>query len=72
MEEGDVAITMHAIPHSGTRNDGTEARLNMIWRIRARGGIVLRFHSNVNRNRSKPAFNTLTQDSRLCATARSL
>jgi hypothetical protein len=36
MEEGDVAITMHAIPHSGSRNEGTEPRLNMIWRIRSK------------------------------------
>ena len=36
MEEGDVTITMHAIPHAGTRNDGPEPRLNMIWRIRAK------------------------------------
>ena len=36
MEEGDVCLTMHAIPHSGTRNEGTEPRTNMIWRIRAK------------------------------------
>ena len=36
MEEGDVCLTMHAIPHSGTRNEGTEPRANMIWRIRAK------------------------------------
>lgn len=36
MEEGDVCITMHAIPHAGTRNDGPEPRLNMIWRIQAK------------------------------------
>ena len=26
----------HAIPHAGTRNDGPDDRLNMIWRIRAK------------------------------------
>ena len=31
-----MTITMHAIPHSGTRNEGTEPRANMIWRIRAK------------------------------------
>jgi hypothetical protein len=34
MEEGDVTITLHAIPHSGSRNEGPEPRSNMIWRIR--------------------------------------
>ena len=33
---GDVTITMHAIPHSGTRNEGEEPRMNMIWRIRSK------------------------------------
>lgn len=36
MEEGDCVVTMHAIPHSGTRNEGTEPRANMIWRIRSK------------------------------------
>jgi hypothetical protein len=36
MEEGDVTITMHAIPHSGTRNEGEEPRMNVIWRIRGK------------------------------------
>jgi hypothetical protein len=36
MEEGDITITMHAIPHSGTRNEGSEPRANMIWRIRSK------------------------------------
>lgn len=36
MEEGDITITMHAIPHSGSRNEGTGPRLNMIWRIRSK------------------------------------
>ena len=31
-----MTITMHAIPHSGTRNEGTEPRANMIWRIRSK------------------------------------
>ena len=33
---GDVCITLHAIPHSGSRNEGDEARQNMIFRLRAK------------------------------------
>ena len=52
MEEGDVCITMHAIPHAATRNDGTEPRLNMIWRIQSKARRTLhRVHHGRSLNR---------------------
>ena len=34
MEPGDACITVYQIPHSGTRNEGTEPRQSIIFRIR--------------------------------------
>ena len=34
MEPGDACITVYQIPHSGTRNEGTEPRQSVIFRIR--------------------------------------
>ena len=34
MEPGDACITLFHMPHSGTRNEGTETRMNIIFRIR--------------------------------------
>ena len=34
MEPGDACITVFHMPHSGTRNEGTETRKNVIFRIR--------------------------------------
>jgi len=35
MEEGDAVITLHAIPHCGTRNElGAEPRMNVYFRLR--------------------------------------
>ena len=35
MDEGDAVITLHAIPHCGTRNElGAEPRMNVYFRIR--------------------------------------
>ena len=36
VDEGDVILTMHSIPHSGSRNEWGTPRMNMIWRIRAK------------------------------------
>jgi hypothetical protein len=36
VDDGDVILTMHSIPHSGSRNEWGTARMNMIWRIRYR------------------------------------
>ena len=34
MEPGDACITIYQIPHSGTRNEGTEPRQSIIFRLR--------------------------------------
>ncbi len=34
MEPGDACVTVFHMPHSGTRNEGTETRMNIIFRIR--------------------------------------
>ena len=34
MNEGDAVIVLHAVPHSSSRNDGTEPRMNIYFRIR--------------------------------------
>ena len=34
MEPGDACITVYQIPHSGTRNEGTEPRESVIFRLR--------------------------------------
>ena len=36
VDEGDVILTMHSIPHSGSRHEWGTPRMNMIWRIRAK------------------------------------
>ena len=36
VDDGDVILAMHSIPHSGSRNEWGTPRMNMIWRIRAK------------------------------------
>ena len=36
VDDGDVILTMHSIPHSGSRNEWDTPRMNMIWRIRSK------------------------------------